>query len=235
MALLGTGTIVIGALVIVYDIVGIVFLMKDYDVVHTCHASDEDVHAIWPTNLWTYVFVSVFLSTVLAFMLLRAPWSRSKDAIDLHITRMRGGKLSKSRIDAVPIAEDALGGRSKFGLVPTLPDWLFLCVGSCCLVVAACLGILAFWGYAELFLARAHCSDIRVAFEELHLWHFGRVTFFIQMVVGIVLAIIGTVCWAVPFLLELSLPEQDISAVPGRGPYGAAPGRPGPFADQMAP
>lgn len=232
---LSPGTLVVGALVVVYDVVGIIYLMKDYAVVHTCHASDEDVHAIWPTNLWTYCLVSVALGSVLAFLLLRAPWGRSKDAIELHVTRMRGGKLSKSRIDAVPNVSDELGGRPKFGLMPDLPDWLFLCVGSSCLIVSACLGVLAFWGYVELFEARPHCSDIRVAFEELHLWHFGRVTFFIQLVVSIILAVIGSICWAVPFLLELSSPRQEISVGPGRGPYGAAPGRPGPLADQVAP
>jgi len=142
--------------------------------------------------------------------------------------------VSKGRIDAGPMSDDALGGRTKFGLMPNLPDWLFLAVGSCCFLVAACLGILAFWGYVELFQARPHCSDINVAFEELHLWHFGRVTFFIQLVLSIALGVLGTVCWSVPFLLELSLPEPTVS-VSGRGPYGAAPGRPGPLAEQMVP
>lgn len=228
------GLIVVGVLVIAYDVCGIIFLIKDHDVVHTCHASDEDVHAIWSTNLWTYCCFSVILSSVLALMLTRAPWSRSRDAIELHVSRLRGSKVSKGRIDSTPMSDDALGGRTRFGLMPNLPDWLFLCVGSCCLLVAGVLGILAFWGYVELFQARPHCSDIRVAFEELHLWHFGRVTFFIQLIMSIALAVVGAVCWAVPFLLELSLPEPTVS-VPGRGPYGAANGRPGPLADQMVP
>eukprot|EP00746_Dinoflagellata_sp_MGD_P165468 gnl/MRDRNA2_/MRDRNA2_94759_c0_seq1.p1 gnl/MRDRNA2_/MRDRNA2_94759_c0~~gnl/MRDRNA2_/MRDRNA2_94759_c0_seq1.p1 ORF type:complete len:236 (+),score=13.71 gnl/MRDRNA2_/MRDRNA2_94759_c0_seq1:140-847(+) len=231
------GLILVAALVIVYDVLGIIFLIKDHDVVHTCHASDEDVHAIWSTNLWMYCLISVILGSLLAIMLTRAPWARSKDAIELHVSKLRGGKLSKGRIDSTPMSDDALGGRTKFGLTPNLPDWLFLGVGSCCLLVAGVLGILAFWGYVELFQARPHCSDIRVAFEELHLWHFGRVTFFIQLVMSIMLAVIGSVCWAIPFLLELSLPDPQVKVQfhPGQGPYGAAQGRPGPLADQMVP
>jgi hypothetical protein len=225
--------VIVAALVIIYDVFGIIFLVKDHDVVHTCHASDDDVHAIWSTNLWTYCLFSVILGSLLAVMLTRAPWMRSKDALDLHVSRLRGGKLSKGVIDPISMSDDAIGGRTKFGLMPNLPDWLFLCVGSCCLLVAGVLGLLAFWGYVELFQARPHCRDVKVAFEELHLWHFGRVTFIIQLVMSIMLAVIGAVCWAVPFLLELSLPEPTVS-LPGRGPYGAA-GRPGPLADQMVP
>jgi len=226
------GIIVVAVVVVVYDVVGILFLMKDHDIVHTCHASDEDVHAIWPTNLWTYVLFSVILSSLLALMLLRAPWGKSVDAVELHISRLRG-KVSKARVDA-PISDGVFGEKVKFGLMPNLPDWLFLCVGSCCFLVAGCLGILAFWGYVELFQARPHCEDVRVAFEELNLWHFGRVTFIIQVVMSIVLAVVGLVCWSVPFLLELTLPEPTVS-LPGRGPYGAAPGRPGPLAEQVVP
>lgn len=228
------GCIVICALVIVYDVVGVIYLIKDYDVVRTCKASDEDVHAIWSTSLWTYCLFSIILSSVFALMLSRAPWTRSIDAAELHLSRIGGGKVAKGRVDESPINDDALGGRVKFGLMPSLPDWLFLCVGSCCFLVAACLGILAFWGYVELFQARPHCHDINVAFEELHLWHFGHVTFIVQLVVGVTLAVIGLICWALPFLFELSLPEPSVSP-PTRGPYGAAPGRPGPLADQMVP
>lgn len=216
--------IVLCILLFVYDAVGFYFLIKDYEVVHGCKATDEDVHAIWETNLWSYCLVSVLLGTFVAVLLIRTPFGKTVEAMQLHLAKMRGKKMADSRIDELEgLKEMEVTPRVKFGLLPNLPDWLFLCAGSAAFCTATVLGILAFWGYVELFMTRPVCSDRRVAFEELQLWQFGHVTFVGQVVVGITLSILGMAYWITPFLLELTFPEPR-PVVPRQPsmPYGAA-------------
>lgn len=63
----------VGALVLtVYAIFGIVYLCRDQDVVSSCHASNQKVHVIWPTDLWVYVLTSVVVACVGALWLVVA-------------------------------------------------------------------------------------------------------------------------------------------------------------------
>lgn len=178
------------ALLVVYDVIAIVFLVKDYDVVHSCHASNTKVHAIWATNLWHYVLMSVIFPTLWAALLVFIPLKRSIDATRKHFTRNR---LHASKDEAL-----------KYGLLSNLPDWLFLWVGTTLVCASMVVLILAFWGYFELFMARPWCNDKKTAFEQLDLWHFARVTFFLQIISGIVMFTWGLAYWAAPFILEMT-------------------------------
>lgn len=207
---------VVASLLVVYDIFGIFYLIQDYDVVHRCKASNDSVQVIWPTNLWVYVLLSTIMFTILTACLLVVPLRKSVEAIAKHTSRGKKGKRS---------SEFSLTGRSvlKYGLLPSLPDWLFLAHGSALMAVAMVFGILAFCGYFELFMARSWCEDKTAAFEELDLWHFGRVSFFAQIVSGSILFLWGVVYWAMPFWFELT----DIEGQNGNGNgYGAVNGSP---------
>merc|ERR1719171_1098119 len=118
----------------------------------------------------------------------------------------------KKSVDAARKNFSAKGRRinsAKYGLMPTLPDWLFLWIGTAFLAGATVALVFAFWGYSELFMARSWCKDNKTAFQELDLWHFGRVNFVLQIVAGSILFLWGIMYWAAPFCLELSTPPSE--------------------------
>lgn len=204
-------SIVVAAISAVYDIFGIWFLIKDYDVVHSCKASNPDVHVVWTTNLWVYVLLSVLLSILFTIGIFMVPFRKSADAIQKQLK----GRRRPPR--------DELDGRSrvKYGYLPSLPDWLLLAHGTALIMGSLLLGILAFCGYTELFVARPWCEDKSTAFEELDLWHFGRLTFFLQLIFSIVLFLCGVCYWMMPFFFELNEPDpgygtMDNGRIPDR-------------------
>lgn len=191
---IGLGIMVVS--LIIYDGIGIWFLWKDFSTVQDCHASNKDAHAIWPTNLWTYVLSSVIAVTFASLMILAAPLGQSvevgRKTVKRNASPRSGGELAL-------LSEK----RTKFGLVPGRPDWLFLWIGSIVIFIALMFVLMVFWGYWELFLARPWCTNTKAAFEELDLWHFGRVSFILQVVASILLFIWGLAYWSAPCLFEL--------------------------------
>lgn len=195
-------SIVIGGLTIIYDFLAIWFLIKDYAVVHSCKASNRDVHVVWPINLWVYVLMSVIASVVFAVgLVFVVPLKKSADAIHKQMTGRKRDVTTKL----------------KYGYLPSLPDWLLLAHGSAMIGFSCVMGVLAFCGYSELFVARPWCEDKATAFEELDLWHFGRVTFFLQIIFCIVFLLSGVCYWMMPFFFELNEPEY------GQQGYGSVP------------
>lgn len=188
---LGLGMMVIA--LVIYDGFGIWFLCRDYSTVQECHASNRDAHAIWPTNLWTYVLFSVITVSFASLIIIAAPLGRSVEA----------GRKTVKRNASPRDTEEALGRRTKFGLIPSRPDWLFLWIGSILICIGLVFAIVGFWGYWELFMARPWCSSNKAAFSELDLWHFGRLSFFLQIVASILLFMWGIAYWSAPCLFEL--------------------------------
>jgi len=189
------------AVLVIYDGLGVLFLVKDFAIVHGCTASNRSAHAIWPTNLWSYVLASLIFITGFTCALVAMPIRKSIEAARKNVS-------AKGRS-----AHTVLNNKVKFGLMPTLPDWLFLWVGTALLAGSTLAFIFAFWGYSELFLARPWCQDTKTAFEELDLWHFGRVNFILQIIAGSLLFLAGLMYWAAPFCLELTTPSE--SFLPG--------------------
>jgi len=198
--MVATGKIVAGLFFLslaAYIGIGAWYMYNDYDVVHKCPASNEMVHVIWPTNLWTYCLFSLCFAGALGIMAVAMPLGQSIEKMKPEKPKyVRGGPAGS----ATKLAPQGRGG---FGLLPNLPDWLFLSVGSALIFQSIIIGILAFWGYSELFLARPWCEDKQVAFEELDLWYFGRVTFFLQLGFGITTFLWGITYWIIPFGFEL--------------------------------
>jgi len=189
-----------GVLTGIYDGVGIWFLVKDYEVVHSCHASNPKVHVVWNTNVWTYVLASVILATGALAVMMVVPLKKGFQSMQKQMKKYKR-----------PPRRGGMGNRTiKWGLVDGLPDWLFLMHGFAMMLLAIVFGIMAFCGYYELFEARPWCDDPKTAFEELHIWHFGRITFFIQLVLAVVFFIWGLTWWAMPFLFELTQAERPL-------------------------
>lgn len=182
---------VLAALLVIYDGFAILFLVKDYAVVHGCHASNVRVHTIWATNLWHYVLVSMLFATAFAVALIFVPLKRTIDATRKHFSRNR-------------LAHPDKNGTLQYGLLSNLPDWLFLWVGTTLIMASMVVLVLAFWGYFELFMARPWCSDQKTAFEQLDLWHFARFTFVMQIILGSLLFTWGLIYWGAPFVLEFT-------------------------------
>lgn len=199
-------TCVCVAILAVYDCFGVFFLVHDYDVVHDCQASNRDVHVIWPTNLWFYVLVSVVTATVFTLGLLAVPLGKSFESVEKRLNNKgkkkgRRGMNSEVGFNGQPVVKYGL-------LMPSLPDWMFLMHGTALIGASLFLGILAFGGYFELFMSRSWCKDKTSAFEELDLWHFARVTFFMQAILGSILFLWGIVWWAMPIWFDLTEPDR---------------------------
>lgn len=180
------------SILFVYDGIGALFLVRDYGVVSSCRASNSSAHAVWPTSLWTYVLFSLIFTSVFGAALALLPVKRTLDAARKHI---KGGR-SRMANDAFSL---------KYGLLATLPDWLFLWVGSVLILASLGMFILAFWGFFELFMARPWCDGQKTAFEELDLWYFGRVTFVLQIIIGTILLLWGILYWGAPMFLEATM------------------------------
>lgn len=177
----------------IYDGIGLLFLCRDYSTVQACHPSNKDAHAIWPTSVWTYVLFSMITATGAILSIISAPLGRSVEA----------GRKTIKRNASPRDHDETLIRRSKFGLVPARPDWLFLWIGSIMISMALVFAVIAFWGYWELFMARPWCTKNNAAFQELDLWHFGRVSFVLQIVASIILFMLGAAYWSAPFVFEL--------------------------------
>lgn len=188
---IGLGIMVVAT--VIYDGLGILFLCRDYSTVQECRASNKDSHAIWPTSLWTYVLFSLIAATFATLMIIAAPISRSVET----------GRKTIKRNASPRDGSELLGRRSKYGLVPARPDWLFLWIGSIMICISLVFALIAFWGYWELFMARPWCATNKAAFEELDLWHFGRVSFILQIIAGLCLFMWGVAYWSAPCLFEL--------------------------------
>lgn len=197
----------------IYDGIGVLFLIRDYDVVSSCRASNSDVHALWQTSLWTYVMWSLLGMTSVSVLLLLqhercavVPIRRSFETGRKTLNRNRSPRFAGTFNDSGPL---------RFGH-PALPDWLFLWVGCIFICTGLLLTLLAFWGYWELFKARPWCADGKAAFDELDLWYFGRVSFVLQIIASILLYIAGAFYWAAPLFFEVrdqvTVPEGHASA-----------------------
>jgi len=202
--------LLLGVLIVVYDIFALVFLIRDHDVVHSCHASSQGVHVIWATNLWVWVLLSMFITTLAGVGAVFLPVSKAVDALRRHAKRRQ--KMQRRRLG------DMDGDQTRpirFG--DDLPDWLFLSHGTALLFAASVFFILAFCGYFELWAAKPWCEDKKTAFEELDIWYFGRFSFFLQIVIGSILLVFGIVNWAMPFCLELTDLDASVPLNAGRG------------------
>merc|ERR1719335_1774018 len=136
----------------IYAGFGVLFLARDYSTVQECHASNKDAHAIWPTSLWTYVLFSLVAATFASLLIVVAPLGRSVEA----------GRKTMKR-NASPRDSSGLTSRTKYGLVPARPDWLFLWIGSIMICIGLVFAVIGFWGYWELFMARPWCSKNKAA------------------------------------------------------------------------
>lgn len=164
---------IVAALLLIYAVVGILFLVRDQAVVKSCHTYSQDVHVIWHTDLWTYSLCSVVLATVAAAWLL------------CQATVQRSGKSSVLWEESEPM------------------DWRLLWDGFCVMTIAAILSLFAYWGHAEVYQSLPWCDNKHVAFKELDLYNFGRATFFGQLGAAGLLWIAGWLYWLTPFGFEI--------------------------------
>lgn len=177
------------------------FLVADYNVISDCNLSGR---VVWPTTLWHYVLLSALAGPAVAFTLYSAPLHRTFEAVQMLAAARNFPELLE---DSTP---------RKFGIQPSMPDWLLMCCGAWLVGVGCFLEILAYWGYCELFLTRAMCSDIHVVYEEISLWGFGKFTWVLQVFMGGLFVLFGASCWGSPVLLEVRFPSAT-----GRLPSGA--------------
>merc|ERR1719321_696096 len=185
------------ALTGIYDGIGIWFLVKDYEVAHSCHASNPRVHVVWNTNIWVYVLASVVLATGCMVVLMLVPVKKGFQNLQKQMRKAQ--KPPRNR---------GLNRSIKWGLVDGLPDWLFLMHGFAMMLLASVFGIMAFCGYYELFASRPWCDDLNTALQEQHIWQFARFTYFLQVFLAIWFFLWGLMWWAMPFLFELTSPER---------------------------
>lgn len=197
----------------IYVAMGITFLVRDHHVVSRCHPSNDSVHVIWETSLWTYVLWSVIFAVGdVAMFLTLQPVLRVVEALQ-KVQESR--RKHRDNVDKIgPFSFDSeldmmQRRRARFGIMDDLPDWIFLLHGTAFLALATATGILAMFGYYELWAAKPWCEDRNAAFEELDLWYFGRATFYFQLISVTFLSVLGILFWALPFTLELSDPDPE--------------------------
>lgn len=200
-------------LVAVYDALALIFILPSHQVVEACTVQRG---VVWPTTLWHYCLASAALAPACAFCVLRLPFRRAFDAVDLHIARW---KLNESELAAAMRSHDP--ALKKYGVTSGTPDWMFMVMGVCLALQATVLGVFAFWGYCQLFLMKAECRSADVAFRELSLWKFGLVTLFLQAAAGTIFMLGGALCLVSPFCFEVTLPG------PKKDDYGTAGGSTG--------
>lgn len=192
---------IVVTVVAVYDVLGVVFLVRDANVMSFCRPSSDRVHVVWQTSLWTYVLASLVFTTSVACMLtFVVPVGRTNSEVQKHMSGVASGHGGTSYMSM-----NVSGGRKPF---QQLPDWDLLAVGSAFISAGLLLGLMAFWGYFELFVARVWCDDKKTAYEELDLWKFGRFSFWGQAIGGVVLFVAGFLYLTVPFLMELTSPAS---------------------------
>lgn len=204
----------------IYVAMGITFLVRDHLVVSRCHPSNDSVHVIWETSLWTYVLWSVIFAVGdCAMFLMLQPVLRVVEALQ----KVQESRKKQRDHDRGPFSIDSefdmmQRRRARFGITDDLPDWIFLLHGTAFMALATATGILAMFGYYELWVAKPWCEDRNAAFEELDLWYFGRATFYFQLISVTFLSVLGVLFWSLPFTLELTDPEQNPLLADRRGP-----------------
>jgi len=191
--------LVVALPVSIYCIVGIVYLCAEYDVVHRCHASNVNSNVIWVTSVWSYVLTSVIAAALVIPVLLLIPFEKSLETVVQHWKRLKKSRSTRDKKVRVKWGTD-------------LPDWILLMHGFALIGGACILGVLAFCGYWELYVAKPWCEDRSMAFEELALWHFGHFTLIMQIVTAVAAFFWGALWWTMPCLMELSLPEGGATA-----------------------
>lgn len=177
----------------IYDVAGIYYLLQDIDYVHGCKASNQKVHVIWPTDLAVYIILSIAAFTIGVITLIAVQVQHSLEVLRRYIKRQRHRRGHWN---------DGLRSARYGGGTDDLPDWLFMLHGTVLIVFSMVVWMLSFMGYFELFAARPWCNDKRILFEELDLWHFGRTTFVLQIALGVVFFLWGTMYWVMPFVFE---------------------------------
>lgn len=186
-------------LALAYIGLGLYLLVEEADTVEACTVERG---IIWKTTLWHYCLASVFGFPLSLLCLLRLPFQKAADAIELHVSRwqLEGEPLRSSRIDQETM---------KWGFTMQHPDWMFMAMGVANLMVGLVCSILAFWGYCQLFLMKTQCTDLVTAFRELWLWRFGLATFIMQVVAASLATLFGAVGLAAPACFELTLPPWN--------------------------
>lgn len=177
--------------VAVYSLSALYYLFMDYNTIRDCNTGGR---VIWPTTLWHYVLVSMIAGPVAVFALYGAPLHRTFEAVQMLSAARKFPELLE---DATP---------RKFGIQPSMPDWLLMCCGAWFVGVGSCCEVLAYWGYFELFLTKAVCRNISLVYEQIDLWRFGKVTWVLQAVAGGLFVLLGLLCWVSPLVLEAMMP-----------------------------
>lgn len=184
----------------IYCVVGIIYLAKDHDVVHNCHASHIGSNVIWESSVWLYVFTCVLAAALFVPLFLVVSFERGFVALSWHLARIN--KARNVRRDAVYV---------KWG--DDLPDWLFLSHGLVLIGTAGVLSMMAFCGYWELFVTKPWCEDRHVAFEQLGIWQFGRFSFVLQIVAAFVFLAWGILWWLAPVFMECTRPTLPLATM----------------------
>lgn len=213
--------------VVVYDVFAIFYLFQSHEVVEGCSAEKG---IVWPTTLWHYCLFSALTAPLNVFCVMRLPFRRATDAVELHMSRWR---LDEQALLASIRDQDKAFMR--YGITLSTPDWMFMAIGALLLLQALILGVLFYWGYSQLFLMKAECRDATVAFEELSLWKFGLFTVVCQACFGVSLFFLGMSFLAAPVGFELTLPP--IAAKPAKDfpSHGTARTPPSPTGDARTP
>lgn len=191
---------VVSVVVLLYEIVGLYFLVLDRQVVEGCSVERG---IVWSVTLWHYILASLIFAPLGTFLILRLPHRRMAESVDLHCRRWN--------LDEPALREHFRHDEktsNKFGFTASMPDWLFMAMGTVMLFVAMVLALLAFWGHSQLFVLRTQCKDISIAFKEIGLWRFGLLTFVLQVILGGFLALCSLLFLAAPFCLEATLPPR---------------------------
>jgi len=207
-------TAVVAVALFIYSTAAIVFLVRDFETVSQCHASSMVMHAVWETNLWTYVLISLLFTLAGGALLLSLPAHKVVDVFRRQLElRSERRATSKHPFTMEDEFDRVQRRKARFGIMDDLPDWIFLLHGMVMLSVATVTAMLALFGYFELYVAKPWCEDRRVAFEEMDLFHFARVTFFMQIGSTMFFAAAGVLFWTMPFLFELTDPDQTAPLV----------------------
>lgn len=192
---------VVSVVVLLYEIVGLYFLVLDREVVEGCSVERG---IVWSVTLWHYILASLLFAPLGTFLILRLPHRRIAESVDLH--RRRWSLDEPALREHFRHEEKSSAG--KFGFTASMPDWLFMAMGTVMLFVAMVLALLAFWGHNQLFVLKTQCKDISIAFKEIGLWRFGLLTFVLQVILGAFLALFSLLFLAAPFCLEATLPPR---------------------------
>lgn len=182
----------LGVLVLIYVGVSAVLIHEDAPMVATCVA--QNPHLIWETSLTGYVIASAtafFALNALRWLLL--PLDDAADAMAYSRRRLR---------DKEPYLPLAGRPQVRYGVMPILPDWLFLSVGAFLLFEGLVYATLAYWGFHELYKTDPWCIGF-VQFDEIPLWTFGELTQRLQIGAAVVCVPLGLTAFVTPVWLDV--------------------------------